>query len=321
MTEPVPRVVIPCRNSDRTIGACLEALFASRNIDFEVVVVDDGGNATLQSLQDRYRFTLRSTGGGKGAGAARNAGAAGYEDGILIFLDADVILEAEALEKLVAPIRNGAAEATVGAYSTDVGERTTAEAYKQLYLAHRYSKRDGYLSDTFWTAIGAVRVAAFRSAGKFPEAWPWAGPEDVELGIALCRNGARILAVPQARGRHLAAMSVAGLLWNDLRKGTEDIYVHWTRAVPLTHNRHASTRDILAVGLSVAASTLALLGRRPAAAATVAAYFIVRRDLLAAFRGRTFAAAVPLTFLLDLTRAAAVVAGTAAALTAPRGSS
>lgn len=319
---PKTRVVIPCRRAGRTIGACLEALCDSSGIAFEVIVVDDGENGCLQHLRRRFGFTLRRTSGNSGAGAARNTGARDFTGDVLVFIDADVIVERNALRNLIEPIVNDKADATVGRYSEDIRGLRAAEAYKQLYLAYTYTKRGGYLADTFWTAIGAVRTSHFHAVGGFTDIYTGAGPEDVELGVRLTAHGSRILAVPSAAGQHRSDLTMSRLLHNDLRKGTEDVYLHWQRRVPLTHNRHAGPADIASVALSwmcVALAALCALWPLQGVLSLVAlAYFVARRDLLltgyARVSCRLLVVAAPLTVCLDLVRGIAVCTGTLTAL-------
>jgi GT2 family glycosyltransferase len=315
------RVVVPCRNAADTIERCVAALMASRGPSLEIVLVDDGGNGDLARLAALGPLrVVHTSSDGRGAAAARNLGVRGASD-VIVFIDADVEVEPEAIARLIQPIVSGLAGATVGRYSPDVTGLGFAQAYKQRYLARAYGVAERNLRDTYWTALAAVRASAFDRAGGFDATCRGAGPEDVLLGIALTRLGATIAAVPEAAGRHLAPLSVIGLSINDFRKGTEDIYVHWTKAVPLTHNRHARVGDIAPVavaGTCVGVAVAALLSHAGAEVLSLglAAHLALRVPLLrGAFAPNAWflARAIPLTFWLDLVRAAAVVAGSALA--------
>jgi Glycosyl transferase family 2 len=113
---PVARpvtVVLPVRDEEAQVAACLEAVLASRGVpDLRVVVVDDGST-------DRTRDVVRSVAdprlylvdagplpdGWLGKPHACAAGAAagpGPDDGVLAFLDADVRLFPDAIAAAVA---------------------------------------------------------------------------------------------------------------------------------------------------------------------------------------------------------------------------
>ena len=76
-------VVIPCHNSERTIGEQLDALTRQRiDGEWEVVVVDDGSTddtcGVVVGYRDRLNLVLvRSEGGPTGPARARNVGVRG----------------------------------------------------------------------------------------------------------------------------------------------------------------------------------------------------------------------------------------------------
>lgn len=317
MNHASVRIVVPCRQSDAAIESCLRAIDQSNGVDFEIVVVDDGGNTILESLRAKHDLTLVRSGDGVGSGAARNAGARGFTGSVLVFIDADVeIVRPDTISLLIEPIMAKRAAATVGRYS-GARRRNVFETYKHRYLAYTYKTRIGYLSNTFWTALCAIDRSWFESIGGFKEQYAWAGPEDIEFGIDLVQHGGMIMAVPGAQGHHLASLDFRRLIANDLRKGTEDIYVHWSRNIALTDNRHVTLLDIIAVVLAsiflgswlfyifVGIIPMVLSG---------ALYFASRAKLLhRAFggEGRLFLVqSAFLIFVLDLVRAIAVVVGT-----------
>jgi cellulose synthase/poly-beta-1,6-N-acetylglucosamine synthase-like glycosyltransferase len=278
----------------------------------ESVVVDDGGNGDLESLLAGLPVRLVHTGGAGSAGIARNRGALEYGGDVLVFVDADVEVQDGAIGRLVAPIASGAADATVGNYSTDISGMGFAQAYKQLYLSRVYSRRAGYIRNHFWTALGAIRASTFKALGGFAPRFKGACDEDTELGQRLTLCGGRILAVPQARARNLKPYSLAGLVRNDLRKGMSTIRLFLGDNVALTDNRHASRRDILAVilaGVFVLFLVCSPWMPSPANAAlpflAAALYVCLRADLIRAFctAGWFFGLrAAPVMFALDLVR-------------------
>jgi len=51
MDNSMIRVIVPCYNSDLTIEKCIASIFTSKGIDFEVYVIDDGNNNSLEELK------------------------------------------------------------------------------------------------------------------------------------------------------------------------------------------------------------------------------------------------------------------------------
>jgi hypothetical protein len=70
---------------------------------------------------------------------------------------------------------------------------------------------------TFWAGLGAVRADLFAAAGGFDATrFPASSIEDVELGLRLTSDGARILLDPAVRGTHLKDWTIAQMLRTDL---------------------------------------------------------------------------------------------------------
>lgn len=317
MHESSIRIIIPCYNADDTIALCLDAVFKTENVLFEVVIVDDGENCRIYELQNIYAFNIIRMPEKNGAGAARNAGAKGFQGDMLVFIDADVCINRPVtVETLIKPIREKKAIATVGRYSHC--QRTTFfETYKHLYLAYTYGKNSGHIQNTFWSALCAVDTKSFHYLGGFPECYSGAGPEDIDFGIMLTQKKLKVMQVPEAEGTHLASMGLIDLIKNDLRKGSEDTYIHWIKKIPLTNNRHVEWRDILAVtaacffGLSI---FLSVIHGPMLAIIFLILYLVLRTKMVRrAFAGNGYFFLIKcmlMTYVLDIVRAMAIIVGT-----------
>ncbi len=94
---PAASVIIPCRNSTRTLGLQLEAL--ARQVDvppFEVIVADNGSADDLAGLLDQWRgrlsLKLVDAAEHPGAAYARNVGMSSAGADKLLFCDSDDIV-------------------------------------------------------------------------------------------------------------------------------------------------------------------------------------------------------------------------------------
>jgi Glycosyl transferase family 2 len=99
-------VLIPARNEERVIAASIESLLASRGIEIEIVVLDDGStdrtaeivrNIAIRDARVRLRSSPPLPGGWNGKQHACYALAQAARSNVLCFLDADVRLAPEAL--------------------------------------------------------------------------------------------------------------------------------------------------------------------------------------------------------------------------------
>src|SRR5665647_641745 len=316
MGNYIIRVIVPCYNSDLTIEKCISSIFKSKAIDFEVYVIDDGNNNRLASLINQYPIKVISTSGQEGAGRARNIGTQGFTGQAVVFIDSDVQIYEGTIASLLKPIKEELADATVGSYSRQ-RSLNFYDDYKSFYLVNKYNTEGRYLMNSFWSAICALDYITYTKMKGFKECYSGAGPEDIDTGVELSLQGARILSVPQAMGKHLSSLSFIKLLKNDLRKGNEDIYIHLTRKVSIAYNRHVSKADIIAVFLAWCIPLVFLLqsyiGFKPVLICFLL-YIIVRMKFIkSTFGGEDFFflfRSSLLTYFLDLVRGFAVISGT-----------
>src|SRR6266849_5362391 len=88
--NPLVSVIIPVKNGEATLDACLRSIRRSYYKNYEVLVVDDhSADGTVQTAR-RYQCNIVEAGDGHGANNARNAGAGKARGEIFLFLDSDV---------------------------------------------------------------------------------------------------------------------------------------------------------------------------------------------------------------------------------------
>lgn len=215
-----------------------------------------------------------------GPAALRNAGAAGSEAELLVFVDSDVEVAPDALARIEARFAADPGLAAVfGAYDDDPEAPQLTSRFRNLLHHHVHVRSPGE-AETFWAGLGAIRRAEFEAAGGFDaERYPAPSVEDIELGMRLRERGVRIELDPSIRGRHLKAWTPGSMLRTDFgRRG-----VPW--ALLLIERRRAGAALNLgwrhrASALAALALLLAGLARRPRAAlAALLALLAMNRDL------------------------------------------
>jgi hypothetical protein len=116
-------VLIPARNEANSIAAAVQAVLASRDVDFEVLVLDDHSEdatadivSAIAARDARVRLVrglpLPAGWCGKQYACSLLAGEAKYP--LLAFLDADVCLAADALQRMVAFLKESRSELVSG---------------------------------------------------------------------------------------------------------------------------------------------------------------------------------------------------------------
>jgi glycosyltransferase involved in cell wall biosynthesis len=252
-TEPRVSVVVPLRDGARSIGACLDALSLQLGPGDELFVVDDRSRDDGPDLAAAAGATvLRLPPGERGAGAARNLGARVARGRTLVFLDADVVIEAGSLARLLAPLEGRRAQATIGVYApcpTELGLCSRVKD-RSVRVRHRGSgERIGW----FWTAFAALDRGLFEELGGFDtRRFQGATIEDMELGYRIARQGGTVLQRAEARATHRHRFGLRSLARNDFAKSRD-----WTRALllhgPRELGKHRAThpRELLALGCSL----------------------------------------------------------------------
>ena len=103
VAPPDISVIVPTRNRQRELQRCLRALAAQTysHDGFEVIVVDDGGDSSLEPAIAPFRESLRLSlieEKNGGPARARNLGAAHSAGALLAFTDDDCEPQTEWLE-------------------------------------------------------------------------------------------------------------------------------------------------------------------------------------------------------------------------------
>jgi len=223
-------VIVPVRNGGEAFGRALAALSASAlpRAEWELVVVDDGSTDDTADVASHHADLILRLDRVHGPAHARNRGAERARAAILAFVDADVCVHPDALERLLTALRNDPSLAAVfGAYDATPGAPSLISQYRNL-LHHYVHTRGAGRTQTFWAGCGAIRRDLFMAAGMFDERrYPRPCIEDIELGYRLTARGESILLDPRVQGTHLKRWTLGSMLVTDFR----DRAVPWMRLI------------------------------------------------------------------------------------------
>jgi cellulose synthase/poly-beta-1,6-N-acetylglucosamine synthase-like glycosyltransferase len=202
--SPRVAVLIPAYREELVISRCVASLRASVYPNLEIVVIDDGSNdgtagAARQAAADDERVTvLQKANGGKAS--ALNHGFSATRAEVIVVVDADSIVEKDAIAELVKPL----ADARVGAVAGNVkvGNRWSVlgvfqhlEYVMGINLDRRFFDEIDAIS-VVPGALGSFRREAIEAAGGFPTDTL---AEDADLTVAIGERGLHVRHAPYAQ--------------------------------------------------------------------------------------------------------------------------
>lgn len=194
--NPLVSVIVAARDEARHIGQCLTALETQTYDPLEIVVVDDGSRDRTSAIARQVAGVHLLRSGGRGAGDARNLGAANASGDIFVFVDADMVVAHDFVERLVDPIVR---DEVVGTFTKDIRVANVGSRWARAHMLGRNLPVDNHFRPDFperWEIFRAITREAFESVAGFDEI---GYGEDVTLGRKL---GLDALAAPGATCWH-----------------------------------------------------------------------------------------------------------------------
>jgi hypothetical protein len=263
---PKLAVVVPATDAADLLAYCLASLEEARQAEDQIVVVRAPG---APPLPPGARMVLDVAYGGPSA--ARNAGARAVDADVLVFVDADVSVAPDFLDRIRELFtQRPELDGGFGSYDDNVEGVGLVSAFRNLLHHHVHHEAAGEAT-TFWTGLGAIRRSAFLAVGGLDERLRFL--EDIEFGARLQAAGARIELDPSLSGTHLKGYSLAAMVRTDLfERG-----VPWVRLILTGRGSaralNAGPRHRASAGLVLGAA-LAVVTRRPRLAGAATAGFV-----------------------------------------------
>lgn len=202
-------VVVPTRNVERTVAACVESIRTElAGTDYEIIVVDNGSTDATLDVVSRLPVTVVRVLPGF-VSASRNAGARQASHPLLAFVDSDCLVQ----PGWATAIREVLADASIGVTGSRHVLRTGATWVERAWdRAHR-RRADRSLVDTTYIPAGnlAVRRDVFLAVGGFDESLETG--EDPDLCARIAARGLRIVEAQATRCVHLGEPRTLGAVF------------------------------------------------------------------------------------------------------------
>ena len=193
---------MPATDAAPFLHRCLASIADAADGPNEVIVIDRPGMSVVE---------------------ARNAGASRVSSDVLVFIDSDVLVHADAFTRIRAAFASDPRlDGLIGSYDDRPPAPGAVSGFRNLLHHHVFASAAGPVA-TFWTGLGAVRREAFEVAGRFDDElrWPQRNRDrrdfmaDVALGVRLADAGCRIVLDPELQGTHLKHWSLPQMMYTD----------------------------------------------------------------------------------------------------------
>jgi glycosyltransferase involved in cell wall biosynthesis len=191
---PRVSVVIAAYNAAAPLGILLGSLACSRFRDFEVCLCDDGSTdrtrEIARSFAGRLDLRLAAHPVNRGVTAARNSALALARAPLLFFLDADVRLAPDSMERFLAALERTGADVVAGVYGERALDPGLFSSYYALLSYHSFLKCGSQLRyNVFHAGCALCHREALQAVGGHLEVPKGVEVENESLGRRLVARG------------------------------------------------------------------------------------------------------------------------------------
>jgi hypothetical protein len=247
-------VIIPVYNAAHLIAETVCAVRSGLRQPDDLIVVDDGSSDESARVAASAGARVIVMAHNVGPAACRNEAACHVTRDVLVFLDADTIVHADTIDRMMAHLeRDPSLSGVIGAYDDTPRDAGACSQFRNLAhcFVHRTARPNAL---TFWSGCGALRRSALLRVRGFDERFRRPSVEDLELGYRITDAGGTILLDPEITVTHVKRWT----LWNGLRTDVWDRGVPWMglvldrRSMPNDLNLKVSDRwSTVAAGAAV----------------------------------------------------------------------
>jgi glycosyltransferase involved in cell wall biosynthesis len=277
MTDfPAVSVVIPCRDEERSLVACLDSLIVNSypKSRLEILIVDgmsiDKTNTIAKDFAQRYSHIRLLENPKRTIPAAMNLGILQSSGEIILKADAHSTYPSNYIEGCVRHLLGFKADMVGGVWVITPRENTHIARSISVALSHWFASGNAYIkigskgprwADT--AAFGCWKRETLNKLGLFDE--DLAGSSDMDLNVRLRKAGGKILLVPDIKVTYFADSDLKSLWNHNLSDGVWATYVlkfgkqatSWRHWAPLAFVFSLFGAGILALLFSPAAWLLA----------------------------------------------------------------
>jgi glycosyltransferase involved in cell wall biosynthesis len=248
--DPDISVIIPVKNGGAVFEECLAALRASQSARYEIIVLDDCSTDDSKAIASNYSCHLVELPCSFGPSTARNRGAQMAKGEILFFIDADIIVRPDTIQKVSDIFQDKDVVATTGVLSEDIRYGNFSSRYKNFWMRYSYLVMPDTVS-LFYTSVAAIRRELFLQAGGFDTAYKRPSVEDTDFGQRLEMMGGTVHLKRNLEVEHVKYYSLGGLLKTDFFRSADMIKMTLRKSLRqfLVRGNKTSVRTSFIVGV------------------------------------------------------------------------
>ncbi len=217
-------VVIPAHNAARTLGDCLRAIRGSSYTEYEVIVVDDASTDSTAQIAAQHGCRWIRVPENVGAAMAKNIGVGEAQGDIVLFTDADIIVQPDTLGLVAQDLSDPSVAGVVGLLGKELKYGNFSSQFKNLWMYYTYARLATRADaergvGVFYTSLAAIRKGTFLGMGGFDPNYRGASvTEDIEFGQRLLTGGHTIRLDARLAVEHLKHYTLRELLRTDLQR-------------------------------------------------------------------------------------------------------
>lgn len=269
---PLVSVVIPCRNEEGFIGACLDSIVANDypKERLEVLVVDgmsqDGTRTIVEAHATRSSSIRLLDNPAKITPTALNRGITGSKGEIIIWMSAHNRYAKDYISRSVQYLQKYAADNVGGVIITLPREETIIGRAIVSGLSHRFGVGAScfriHTNEPKWVDTvfgGCYRRDIFDRVGLFNERLTRG--QDIEFNLRLKKAGGRILLVPEIVSYYYARSDMKSFWWHNWSNGVWAILPFlYSDIMPVSPRHLVPLAFVLALLGSAASALVAPVG-------------------------------------------------------------
>lgn len=217
---PLVSIIIPVKDAENTLPYCLEAIKKSSYKNYELIVVDDNSNDNSVEIAKKFGSKIFYTGKNNGANYARNLGGNNASGDLLIFIDSDIVVQKDTINKIIELLQYENIDAVVGVYTAKHRNESIVSQYKNLWIRYSYLKSPPEI-DWLFGSVSGIKKDVFKQVGGFDvNLLSHKGNDDIELGKRFAQKKFNIILNPDIEVEHLKHYNLWSFIKNEFNRSS-----------------------------------------------------------------------------------------------------